>query len=235
MRANAATVVTAPVAPTLALVPYTRALVPTYHAWMEDAALRAATASERLSLDEELAMCDAWAGDDDKLTFIIVVAEEEGEARRAGAASTTATATAPPTDGGRPQRRRYAPVGDVNLFFNDADAPSRAEVEVMVAVPAARRRGVARTAVALLLAYAAALPPPRGPLTRAVAKIGRANAASGALFQTGLGFARVGGSDVFQEDWFEMELASPAGAALLASVAGWAATPVGEFGGEWGG
>ena len=233
MRANATTVVTTPAAPTLALVPYTRALVPTYHAWMEDAALRTATASERLSLDEELAMCDAWAGDDDKLTFIIVVAEEEGGERGAGDASTTAT-TATTTDGGRPLRR-YAPVGDVNLFFNDPDAPSCAEVEVMVAAPAARRRGVARTAVALMLAYAAALPPSRGPLTRAVAKIGRSNAASGALFRRGLGFVRVGGSDVFQEDWFEIELASPAGAALLASVAGWAATPVAEFGGEWGG
>ena len=213
MRANQGIVVTAPAHP-LALVPYTRALVPTYHGWMEDAALREATASERLTLDQELAMCDAWATDEDKLTFIVTTTTRE--------------------EGGRgPPRPHYTPVGDVNLFFNDADAPSVAEVEVMIALPTARRRGIASGAVALLLGYAAALPPPRA-LTRVVAKVGRANAASAALFGR-LGFALEGGSDVFQEEWFGLDLASPAGSALLASVAGWRATAVGEFDGTWGG
>ena len=53
------------------LRPYTAALVPVYHAWMADEALRAATASERLTLDEEFAAQREWARDPAKQTFIV--------------------------------------------------------------------------------------------------------------------------------------------------------------------
>lgn len=209
MRANADLVLSCPAAPHVALVPYTRAAVPTYHGWMEDAALRAATASERLTLADEHAMCDAWAADDDKLTFLIV-------SRRAGGEDGGHCGSLAPC---------FAPVGDVNLFFNDPNGDrSIAELEVMVAVPSARRGGVASCAIALVLAWAAdAL-----HVRRVVAKVGRDNAPSLALFQR-LAFDDVGGSAVFNEAHRALDVGSVAGRALAARVDGWTATPVGEW------
>lgn len=45
--------------------------------------------------------------------------------------------------------------GDVNIFLNDPDAADAAEVEVMVANPGCRGRGVGREALTLLMRYAA--------------------------------------------------------------------------------
>jgi len=202
MRVNEDAVVTAPGA-RVALVPYDAAFVPCYHAWMECPALREATASERLSLEQEFEMQAAWRVDGDKLTFIIVLLENEG-----GSASSS----------------RVMPVGDVNLFFQDGGTEF-AEVEVMVAVPSARRARVATTAVSLLLAYARA----RLGTRAAVAKIGRANAASSALFEGGLGFGRSGGSDVFAEDHFGADLATlPLPAAEGWTETSWAAWRAGR-------
>lgn len=208
MRANADLVLACPAAPRVALVPYTRAAVPTYHVWMEDAALRAATASERLTLADEYAMCDAWAGDDDKLTFLIVVGQ-------GGSGHGDSSSPSP----------RFTPVGDVNLFFNDPDGDrSIAELEVMVAVPSARRGGVASTAIALMLAWAADAVGVR----RVVAKVGCDNAPSLAMFRR-LGFDDVGGSAVFNEAHRALDVGSEAGRALVARVDGWTATRVSEW------
>ena len=87
-----------------------------------------------------------------------------------------------------------SPVGDVNLFLNDPDDSRAAEIEVMVAVQTARRRGVAAESLALLQAWAA------GALGLRTfrAKVGHANAPSLALFRR-LGYALVSSSAVFQE------------------------------------
>ena len=144
------------------LVPYRAHHVPAYHAWMQDAAMLAATASEPLTLEEEYRMCESWRADEDKCTFIV---EVDGE-----------------------------PVGDVNLFLNDPDDSTAAEIEVMVAVASARRRGVASEALTTLQAWAAGAL----GLRRFVAKIGHANAPSLALFRR-LGYALVSSSAVFEE------------------------------------
>jgi RimJ/RimL family protein N-acetyltransferase len=87
------------------------------------------------------------------------------------------------------------PVGDVNLFLNDSDDSCAAEIEVMIAVGSARRRGVAAEALALLQAWAA------GALGLRTfrAKVGHANAPSLALFRGRLGYALVSSSTVFEE------------------------------------
>jgi hypothetical protein len=46
--------------------------VDTYHGWMADPALQAATASEPLTLEEEYAMQRTWLEDEDKCTFIVL-------------------------------------------------------------------------------------------------------------------------------------------------------------------
>lgn len=88
-----------------------------------------------------------------------------------------------------------APCGDCNLFLNDPDDSAAAEIEVMIAVGSARRRGVAAEALALLQAWAA------GALGLRTfrAKVGHANAPSLALFRERLGYTLVSSSAVFEE------------------------------------
>jgi RimJ/RimL family protein N-acetyltransferase len=123
------------------LRPYSAALVRTYHAWMSDAWLRAATASERLSLAEEFAAQREWARDPAKQTFIVfdrATAEArgdgggggggaggagdgggreggEGEADAPGGAHAAGVADAE-ADAAR------GACGDVNIFMMDSDA-----------------------------------------------------------------------------------------------------------------
>ena len=61
MRANAKTTL---LGRSALLVPYSAGHVEAYHSWMEDEALREATASERLTLEEEREMQRSWAEDD---------------------------------------------------------------------------------------------------------------------------------------------------------------------------
>ena len=54
------------------LVPYKEKYVERYHAWMQDEELLALTASERLTLDEEVENQRSWRDDATKLTFIVL-------------------------------------------------------------------------------------------------------------------------------------------------------------------
>ncbi|KAI0032435.1 GNAT domain-containing protein [Vararia minispora EC-137] len=200
MKINANTVL---VGARVVLVPYREEHVERYHAWMQDADLRAQTASEPLSLEEEYAMQRSWAEDDDKLTFIVL-------ARTPGTPDVLA-----------PDAPRALPmVGDVNLFLKGAlgDDDFEAEAEVMIAEKEYRRKGLAREALALLFRYATATPTPEPtahaassplglPPSALVARIGAENDASRALFAS-LGFRVRRAVPVFDE----LELAYGGGA-----------------------
>ena len=163
----------------VALVPYRAEHVATYSAWMASPELLAATASERLSLEEEYENCESWRTDERKCTFILCALCDSSE---------------------------EVMVGDVNLFLNDAQDTTAAEIEVMVAVESVRRGGLAREALQLLQGWASGAL----GLRRFVAKIGVDNAPSLALFQR-LGYLHVSTSSVFQE----ARCALPANAARL--------------------
>ena len=172
-----------------ALVPYRAEHVEAYHAWMESAELREATASERLTRAEEEAMQREWAADEGKATFIIL-----DPAR-------------PDTPG--TGRHGGAMAGDVNFFLNDRDDPRAAEVEVMVAEPASRRKGIAREALEMFLAWGRV----ELGLTRFVAKIGLDNAPSRALFAA-LGFGVKEVCEAFEEVHMELLCGAPPPAPL---------------------
>ena len=70
MRANASTTLLGRVA---LLVPYSASHVETYHRWMESEELREATASERLTLEEEREMQRSWTEDDASAFFFFLV------------------------------------------------------------------------------------------------------------------------------------------------------------------
>jgi len=99
-------------------------------------------------------------------------------------------------------------VGDVNLFLKGLpdDEDFEAEVEVMIAEPAYRRKGLASVAIQLMLSYAtspsAKLGPNQRPLPvpreRLVARIGESNLPSIRLFEK-LGFTVTKRVAVFEE------------------------------------
>ncbi|KAL8403990.1 hypothetical protein RB594_009025 [Gaeumannomyces avenae] len=144
------------------LVPYDRRHVLTYHQWMEDPAIREATASDRLTLDAEYENQASWRASHDKLTFIICQP------------TTTTADHVRSGEADAPARM----VGDVNLFlypYEDDDGEDDgggedegqaavaaeekpppayvAEIDVMVAAPQHRGKGVGGAAVAALLRY----------------------------------------------------------------------------------
>ena len=181
------------------LVPYEKRHVARYHEWMLDPWLREMTASEPLTLAEEYDMQASWAVDDAKCTFIVCTAAERGGDGAGG------DEDAGGRRGGSPDVPTAKMIGDVNLFLSRADvdeydrveeedegvidwgAPPpppvptllQAEIDVMIADPAARRRGYARAAVLLMVRHGVrAL-----GVERVVAKILVANEASLALFR----------------------------------------------------
>ncbi|KAK9820273.1 hypothetical protein WJX72_008468 [[Myrmecia] bisecta] len=160
------------------LVPYRPHHVERYHQWMQDPDLLEATASERLSLQEEYEMQQSWADDPKKCTFIIL------DRARPDTAGT--------------EEHGGGMAGDVNVFLNDLDDPTVGEIEVMVAEGGSRRKGVAFEALSMFMAYLAA----HMELTRFRAKIGDSNASSLQLFRK-LGFQQVSHSEVFREQTLE--------------------------------
>ncbi|PPQ90712.1 hypothetical protein CVT25_005020 [Psilocybe cyanescens] len=161
MKANIDTVI---VGSRVVLVPYRPEHVPKYHEWMLDEELRALTASEPLSLKEEYEMQEKWQLDEDKLTFIILSRQ-----------SSEGTTELPETPGAlSPEDERLVAlpmVGDVNIFLHgtppasnespsypDDDDEFHAEIEIMIAEPSFRRKGLAIEALQLMLGYATGNP-----------------------------------------------------------------------------
>ncbi|XP_072044084.1 N-acetyltransferase 9-like protein [Amphiura filiformis] len=155
------------------LVPYKKYHVPRYHEWMKSPELQQLTASEPLTMDQEYEMQKSWHLDDNKLTFIVLdkvkwqdpdISEEDSMC------------------------------GDVNLFFNDADDSSVAEIEIMIAEPSCRGKGFGKEVLLLMMQYGIS----KLSVSKYVAKIGMENQVSIKMF-TKLGFSQVSISEVFQE------------------------------------
>ncbi len=119
------------------------------------------TASEPLTLEQEYEMQQSWFEDEDKCTFIMLDAAAtsvDETTRMAGvwvvyisshalplSQTTSRPVLSRDSHATRTQLnqspRLCTALGDVNLFFNDADDKHAAEIEVMVADPKLRGRG----------------------------------------------------------------------------------------------
>jgi RimJ/RimL family protein N-acetyltransferase len=141
---------TALLTPRVLLVPYDSHHVPTYHHWMQDPDLQAATASEPLTLREEYAMQKSWRRDADKLTFIVCMPPPtEREHKHITAGQEDA-----------PQGM----IGDVNLFLNPDDEDGGAddgkevqtligEIEIMIAERTQQGKGMGREILLVFMWY----------------------------------------------------------------------------------
>ncbi|XP_077824769.1 alpha/beta-tubulin-N-acetyltransferase 9 isoform X15 [Macaca mulatta] len=108
-----------------------------YHEWMKSEELQRLTASEPLTLEQEYAMQRSWREDADKCTFIVLDAEK-------WQAQPGAT-------------EESCMVGDVNLFLTDLEDPTLGEIEVMIAEPSCRGKGLGTEAVLAMLSYETSL------------------------------------------------------------------------------
>jgi len=155
------------------MVPYRPLHVPKYHEWMTQPALLAATASDPLSLEEEYDNQVSWRDDEGKLTFILLD-PWHGGCTGSGLKKGGPAGNSPDVDdcakiGSRlgVKEKEWGKfevdkmVGDVNSFFSDyEDDEGRscsgqwaAELEIMIADPAARGKGIAREALQLFMRY----------------------------------------------------------------------------------
>lgn len=145
------------------LVPYKKMFVDRYNQWMQDPFLQEMTASEPLTLQEEYEMQESWRDDQKKCTFIVLCNNAE----------TTESSTQLPVN------IVSCMAGDVNMFLNDRDDPTVAELEVMIAEERFRRKGLGQEAVELMMHYGiTAL-----GITRFYVKINQANTPSLDMFR----------------------------------------------------
>lgn len=227
-------------------MPYSAHHVPTYHAWMQDPDLQAATASEPLSMTEEYDMQRSWRTDNDKLTFIVCSSRElESISQKVQGSQDD-----------RPERM----IGDINLFLfepeddddEDEDSgkqalpnstkPSNAlvgEIELMIARKDLHRQGYGRAALLSFTAYILATwtqiaaeysnSSSEGHTPRSLqylrVKINQSNARSIALFQS-IGFVQTAaGANYFGE----VELRWQPSRSELETRKGWEEPQVLEF------
>ncbi|KAK3091244.1 hypothetical protein FSP39_018227 [Pinctada imbricata] len=169
------------------LIPYEAHHVPKYHEWMKSEELQELTASEPLSLDQEYEMQKSWRDDENKCTYI--VAEKKKYLHE------------------NSDSEIKAMVGDVNLFFNEQEDKSTAEIEIMIAEKDARGKGMGKEALLLMMRYGFE----DLMVQRYTAKIGYSNHPSLAMFQK-LGFVEV-------HDWLrDIQYCIPANKKNLVSL-----------------
>ncbi|CAI9286641.1 unnamed protein product [Lactuca saligna] len=165
------------------LVAYMNQHVLKYHQWMQDPALLQATGSEPLTLEEEYQMQLTWTRDPLKQTFIILDKDlVSGQFVH-----------------GDPHVE--AMVGDVNIYMNDLEDSHLAEIEIMIAEPKSRGKGLGMESVLMMTVFAIE----NHKINTFRAKIGDSNEASLNMFRK-LGFKEVSHSVIFKEVTLELPI-----------------------------
>ncbi|XP_042973942.1 N-acetyltransferase 9-like protein isoform X1 [Carya illinoinensis] len=188
------------------MVPYMEAHVPKYHEWMQDPALLQATGSEPLTLDQEFQMQLSWSQDPRRLVIII----KESDIRFAEQTFIVLDKEMVVGDFIHGDPHVEAMIGDVNLYMNDLDDPHMAEIEIMIAEPKSRGKGLGNECVLIMMAFAVE----NLEICVFRAKIGESNGTSLALFKK-LGFKETSYSEIFKEVTLELQVTKPKQEELL--------------------
>ncbi|KAL4648113.1 N-acetyltransferase 9 [Arapaima gigas] len=160
------------------LVPYSAEHVPRYHEWMTSPDLQKLTASEPLTLEDEYSMQSSWREDSDKCTFIVLDKQRWEDPL---------------------MQEQECMVGDVNIFLTDPSDPSLAELEIMIAEPSYRGKGLGKEVTHMMMCYGV----DRLGVRKFEAKVGLDNKVSIAMFKK-FNFHELSVSDIFQEVTLEL-------------------------------
>lgn len=171
------------------LVPYNPEHVPRYHGWMQSKELQLLTASEPLTLQQEYDMQRSWREDQDKCTFIVLDREQWS------------------TPG---VEEEQCMMGDVNLFLTEPGDSSIAELEVMIAEPQFRGRGIGTEVATMMMSYGIT----KLGIQKFQVKIGLENQISISMFKK-LQFKEVSTCAVFKEVTMELPIDPAARAWIL--------------------
>ncbi|KAJ9061647.1 N-acetyltransferase 9 [Entomophthora muscae] len=166
------------------LIPYKPEHVEKYHSWMQSEELLEKTASERLSIEQEYEMQKSWAEDSDKLTFILFCCDKSTNHAEEFIQSPRSSVIL-----------QGDIIGDVNIFLNDSENPSHAELEIMIAEPGFRGRGIGKEALLIMMNYAIE----KIGIEKFVCKVSKDNTESLSLFKDKLGFCVASYSTAFEE------------------------------------
>ncbi|XP_036938363.1 N-acetyltransferase 9 [Acanthopagrus latus] len=175
------------------LVPYNAEHVPRYHEWMKSPELQQLTASEPLTLEQEYDMQKSWREDDDKCTFIILDKQRWADTS---------------------VEEEQCMVGDVNIFLTDPTNPSLAELEIMIAEPSYRGKGIGKEVTRMMMCYGVT----KLGIRKFQVKIGLDNQVSIAMFKK-LDFQEVSVCKVFKEVTLEMTVDESVRTRLLEDMA----------------
>ncbi|XP_026172053.1 alpha/beta-tubulin-N-acetyltransferase 9 [Mastacembelus armatus] len=175
------------------LVPYNAEHVPRYHEWMKSPELQQLTASEPLTLEQEYDMQRSWREESDKCTFIILDKQQWADTS---------------------VEEEQCMVGDVNLFLTDPTDLSLAELEVMIAEPSYRGKGIGKEVTRMMMCYGVT----KLGIQKFQAKIGLDNQVSISMFKK-LHFQQVSVCHVFREVTLELTVDEPVRMRLLDDMA----------------
>ncbi|XP_070708118.1 alpha/beta-tubulin-N-acetyltransferase 9 [Pempheris klunzingeri] len=175
------------------LVPYNAEHVPRYHEWMKSPELQQLTASEPLTLEQEYDMQRSWREDDDKCTFIILDKQRWADTS---------------------VEEEQCMVGDVNIFLTDPTDPSLAELEIMIAEPSHRGKGIGKEVTRMMMCYGVT----KLGVKKFQAKIGLDNQVSIAMFKN-IHFQEVSVCQVFKEVTLQMTVDEAVRRSLLDDTA----------------
>ncbi|KAK5575140.1 hypothetical protein RB653_010396 [Dictyostelium firmibasis] len=185
MKINSNTVI---IGKRVILVPYKKKHVEKYWKWMQSEEIREQTASEELTIEEEYENQESWYMDEHKITFIILDKDLLLENER-------------DENGYSNENDIKSMIGDVNIFFNEyEDIEGTGELEVMIAEPTSRRKGLAREAISILMGYGVE----KLSTKKYIVKIGESNQPSIQMFNS-MNFKQIGDVNVFKEILLEFE------------------------------
>ena len=210
--------------------------MPNYHEWMQDQYLLDVTASEPLTMEQEVQMQQEWRDDEKKCTFIILARD----LLNSSDGSNMNLPPAPSENEGHHDETIYpelvkstldAMIGDINLFLseeedeidiedihnfnpnvtnelvpNEAKELNQAELDIMIARPSHRYKGLGTELALMMMLYGASAL----GIRRFFVKIKDTNTSSLRLFRDKLGFVECAYAECFGEYEFECKHESAA-------------------------